>query len=193
MMTRLNPDSKKLIDDYIDELPDFSKEICMRLRELIHSADPDIQEDWKWGPSFNKKGMVCGFSAFREHVSFTFFEGAAMKDPKKLFSEGQANAHNRGIRYHSVGEIDEKILVKYIQEAVAINSQGIKSVERTIVIPEDFKSALKIAHCLEKFEQSSYNNRKEYVNWIESSKKFETREIRIQKSVDKISQGIKFS
>ncbi len=88
MMTRLNPDSKKLIDEYIDELPDFSKEICMRLRELTHSADPEIVEDWKWGPSFNKQGMVCGFSAFREHVSFTFFEGAAMKDPKKLFTEG---------------------------------------------------------------------------------------------------------
>lgn len=192
-MTRINPDSKKLIDEYIESLPDFSKEICIRLREIIHFADPEIVEDWKWGPNFNKQGMVCGFGAFKEHVTFTFFEGASMKDPKKLFTEGQANAHNRGIKYHNVGEIDEKTLVKYIQDAVAINAQSIKSIERTIIIPEDFKSAMKIAHVLDKFEQSNYTNRKEYVNWIESAKKEETRQSRIEKAVEKISQGIKFS
>ncbi len=192
-MSRINPDAKKLIDEYIEELPDFSKEICIRLRELIHTADPDIVEDWKWGPNFNKHGMVCGFTAFKEHVTFTFFEGASMKDTKKLFTEGQANAHNRGIKYRGVTEIDEKTLIKYIQDAVAINTQGVKSIERTIFIPDDFKSALKVAHALDKFEQSSYTNRKEFVEWIESAKRSETRELRIQKAVDKISHGIKFS
>jgi len=192
-MSRLNPDAKKLIDEYIESLPDFSKEICIRLRELIHFADLEIAEDWKWGPNFNKHGMVCGLGAFKEHVTLTFFEGASMKDPRKLFTDGQANAHNRGIKYHTMGEIDEKILTRYIQEAVAINSQGIKSIEKTIVIPEDFISAMKIAHVLDKFEQSNYTNRREYVNWIESAKKQETRELRIQKAVEKIAQGIKYS
>jgi uncharacterized protein YdeI (YjbR/CyaY-like superfamily) len=116
-----------------------------------------------------------------------------MKDPKKLFTEGQSNAHNRGIKYRTVSEIDEKTLIRYIQEAIAINAQGIKKIERTIIIPEDFKQAMKIAHVLDKFETSNYTNRKEYVNWIESAKKAETREARIQKAVDKIAQGIKFS
>ena len=192
-MSLVNNEAKKLIDEYLDDLPDFSREICIKLRELIHAADPEIQEDWKWGPNFNKQGMLCGFGAFREHVSFTFFEGAAMKDPKKLFTEGQANAHNRGIKYRTVSEIDEKVLIRYIQEAMAINAQGIKKIERTIIIPDDFKQAMKIAHVLDKFESSNYTNRKEYVNWIESAKKLETRESRIQRAVDKIAQGIKFS
>ncbi|MBI5217206.1 MAG: YdeI/OmpD-associated family protein [Ignavibacteriae bacterium] len=192
-MSLVNNEAKKLIDEYIEELPDFSREICIKLRELIHATDPDIVEDWKWGPNFNKQGMICGFSAFREHVTFTFFEGASMKDPKKLFTDGQSNAHNRGIKYRTVSEIDEKTVIKYIQEAVAINAQGIKKIERTIIIPDDFKQAMKIAHVLDKFESSNYTNRKEYVNWIESAKKLETRESRIQKAVDKIAQGIKFS
>ena len=80
----IHPNATQEIDRYIAKAPEFARPICARIRALIHKADPDIVEDWKWGPNFNKHGMICGFGAFKEHVSLGFFKGELLKDPKKL-------------------------------------------------------------------------------------------------------------
>lgn len=88
---------------------------------MILKADPDIIEDWKWGPNYQKNGMVCGFGAFKQHVILTFFQGAILKDPKKILNHGTTNQHNRNIKFKSINDIDEDTLIKYIREAVNNN------------------------------------------------------------------------
>ncbi|RPI18629.1 MAG: hypothetical protein EHM58_04800 [Ignavibacteriae bacterium] len=187
------PYAGKFIDDYINDLPEFSKAICNKLREIIFEAEPDIIEDWKWGPNYYKDGMVCGFAGFKQHVHFSFFNGSALKDTKKIFTEGKANQHNRGIKFKNVNEIDEKLLIKYIKEAVKINEKGLKPKDKEIEIPADFKKALNKAKLLKYFENTNFTNRKEYCLWITGAKKEETRSRRIEKAIEKIGKGLKFS
>lgn len=188
-----NPKAKVLINKYIKKSPEFSHPICNKLRELILKADPDIIEDWKWGPNYQKNGMVCGFGAFKQHVTLTFFQGAILKDPKKILNHGTTNQHNRNIKFKSINDIDEDTLIKYIREAVNNNVKEIKSKDKTVIIPEELIKALEVVSLLEIFEATSYTNRKEFVNWIESAKKQETISKRLKATIEMISRGEKFS
>src|ERR1044071_10340703 len=67
------------VDAYIAKLPDFSKEICTRLRAIVHEASPEIEEDIKWGHvAFMHKGIVCGMAAFKAHVVIHFWKNALL-------------------------------------------------------------------------------------------------------------------
>lgn len=191
--SKFDPNATKRIDEYIESSADFAKSICLKLREIIHKADPEIIEDWKWGPNFNKAGMICGFGAFKKHVNFFFFKGSLMSDADKIFSEGEANKNTRGMKFSSVDEVNERILIKYLKEAVKLNISGAKPVEKQITIADDFKSALRKNKLLEPFEKMAFTHRKEYIQWIDDAKKLETRERRLQKAITMISEGKKFS
>lgn len=181
------------IDDYIASAPEFARQICIRLRELIHRADPDIKEEWKWGPNFQKQGMICGFGYFKNHVTLTFFRGDLLKDAKGILT-GESNIHNRSIKFKSTDDVNDKVILSYIKEAVKIDSKKLPDGKyKTVEIPDDFKKLLKKRNLLEKFEAANYTNRKEFINWILSAKKEETRLRRIEKAIVKISKGEKFS
>ena len=107
MATKVHPNAKQEIDAYIEEMQPFAKAICKKLRSIILKADPSIQEDWKWGPHYSSNGMVCGYGGFQKHVKLTFFNGAGMKDPKKLFNHCVDNEFSRSIKYTDIKEIDE--------------------------------------------------------------------------------------
>ena len=83
MSAKIQNNASTEVLNYIESLPEFAKTICHRLREIILKTDPGIIEDWKWGPNYNLNGMLCGFGGFQKHVKFTFYNGSAMKDPKK--------------------------------------------------------------------------------------------------------------
>jgi hypothetical protein len=186
---RHHPDAKRMIDAYIANSAPFAQPICRKLRTTILRAQPEIVEDWKWGPNYCCNGMVCGFGAFKQHVTLTFFRGDAMKDTKKLFVAGESNKHNRNIKFSDVNEFDEKTLTAYINEAVRINVKGIAIKERTIVLPADFKGALRKKKLLETYDTMSYTNRKEFAQWILGAKKEETRQSRIERAVKLIARG----
>ncbi len=189
-MEKANPSNQ--IEVYISKSAEFAQPICKKLREVIHKAEPQIVEEWKWGPNFQKNGMVCGFGAFKEHVNFFFFKGAYMKDSKKIFTEGSANRFIRGLKFKDVKEIDERTLTLYIKEAVKLNFAKIEKVDKTIELPADLKSILAKKKKLKLFfDELSFTNRKEYVRWIESAMKKETRDARLQKTVVMLNQGIK--
>lgn len=136
--SRHHPDAKRMIDAYIAKSAPFAQPICRKLRTIILQAEPQMIEDWKWGPNYYYKGMVCGFGAFKQHVTLIFFRGDAMKDGKNLFVTGESNKHNRNVKFSDVSEIDEKALARYIDEAVRINVKGIAIKERAIALPTDF-------------------------------------------------------
>jgi hypothetical protein len=190
----INPASE--VSNYINELPPFSKTICEKLRAIILAADAGITEEWKWGPHYQSNGMVCGYGAFQKHVKLTFFNGAAMKDSQKLFNHCVDNQFSRSIKYTDVSEIDEKQVTDYVRESVLVNKNGFKREikNKTVEVPDDFKAMLaknKKAHAF--FETLSYGYKKEFVDWITSAKREETRKERIDKTIRMCAENKKLN
>ena len=185
-MQKHNPNAPKLIDEYINSVQPFAQKICNKLRKLIKKSEPSIIEDWKWGPNYFKEGMVCGFGAFKEHVNFVFFQGAVMKDSHKLFNYGDANKHNRSIKFTDVKQIKDEVIIDYIKEAVLNNTRGIKSDVKEVKIPDDLMKELKKLKLINEFLNLPYTARKEWALLVTDAKKQETRELRILKIINSL-------
>ena len=100
-----------------------------RLRELIHEADPDIEEEWKWAkatspgtPVWSHDGGVCTGEAYKQVVKLTFFRGASVDDPKQLFNSSLEGNTRRAIDIREGEMIDEAAFKQLIRAAVAANS-----------------------------------------------------------------------
>ncbi len=114
-----------LIDKQITELGDWRGDVSLRLRQLIHEADPGIAEEWKWNtPVFSDKGQVCALGSFRDHVKLNFFRGAALPDPQGLLNAGLDAKATRAIDFHEGDSINESALKDLIRAAVAANGSG---------------------------------------------------------------------
>lgn len=183
-------DASLKIDDYIASLPEWSRKICKRLREIVLKSDPKLIEDWKWGPNYYLYGMVCGFAGFQKHVSFVFFQGVLLKDKKKILQSNPGNVHNKHIKFTQASEINEDLLLSYLIEAIDNNKKGIKQISppvKTVLVAPDIKKQFKAAGLLAYFEKLAYSHRKEYIQWIEDAKKVETRMSRIAKAIEKLA------
>lgn len=195
MPPKINPDATKNIDKAFAEMPQHLRMMCEKLRGIVHKADPQIIEDWKWGPNFNHDGMVCNIWAFPKgnYASIIFQRGSEMSDPKKLFTDGQANKGNRTIKFTEIKQINEKILIAYVKEAVKLNTSGVKKPQmKTVDLPEDFAKLLaKNKEAKRFFDTLSFTYRKEYAVWISSAKRPETRAARLKKAIENLSTGKK--
>lgn len=192
MPTKEKVDAQKEISAYIDSMQPFAKAICKKLRAIILKADPSIEEEWKWGPHYSSNGMVCGYGGFQKHVKFTFFNGSAMKDPKQLFNHCVDNEFSRSVKYTDISEIDEKILTEYVKESVAVNQKGFKREvkDKTVEVPADLQQALNKNKTAAKFFTGlSYGYKKEYVEWVTTARREETRKDRIAKVVEMSKEG----
>jgi hypothetical protein len=110
------------VDAYIKNQDQWKSEILATLRNVIHEADPDIVEDWKWEvPVFVHKTMVCAISSFKEHVKINFFKGAKLSDPHKLFNNGFDSKQHRSIDFKEGDSVPEKELKDIIKEAMELN------------------------------------------------------------------------
>jgi uncharacterized protein YdeI (YjbR/CyaY-like superfamily) len=190
--TKHNPEAGKLIDEYISKAEPFARPICNKLRGLIFKAEPEMIEDWKWGPNYQKNGMVCGYGAFRQHVNFHFFNGALLKDAKKILTEGGSNMKSRGVKFRSADDIDDKVIILYIKEAVKLNETSAKLKKRELEVPAVLRKILnknKVAG--EIFNKLPYTHKKEYILWIEEAKKEETRERRLGRISEMLLAGKK--
>jgi hypothetical protein len=114
----------ELIDERIHELSDWRGELLARLRGLIHEADPEIVEEWKWRgtPVFEHDGIVCTGETYKEVVKMTFAKGASVDDPKGLFNSSLEGNTRRAIDFREGEEIDEDALKALIRAAVALNT-----------------------------------------------------------------------
>ena len=108
----------------IEELGDWRGETLAHVRQLIHDADPDIQEEWKWmgTPVWSHDGGVCTGESYKQVVKLTFFRGASIKDPKKLFNSSLDGNTRRAIDLREGEKINEAALKQLIRAAVAANS-----------------------------------------------------------------------
>jgi hypothetical protein len=108
----------------IQELADWRGETLSHVRGLIHDADPDIQEEWKWmgTPVWSHDGIVCTGESYKQVVKLTFARGASLKDPKKLFNSSLEGNTRRAIDLHEGEKINEAAFKQLIRAAVAANS-----------------------------------------------------------------------
>jgi hypothetical protein len=110
------------IDQQIAEAAGWRGETLTRLRQLIHEADPAIQEEWKWNTAvFSQGGNVCAIAPFKEHVKINFFKGAALKDQHRLINAGLDAETTRAIDIFEGDVLHEREFVHLVREAAALN------------------------------------------------------------------------
>jgi hypothetical protein len=112
-----------LIDERIKELADWRGKTLAKVRQIIHEADPEIAEEWKWRgtPTFFHGGIVCTAETYKNVVKMTFAKGAALKDPARLFNSSLDGNVRRAIDIHEGDKVDEAALKDLIRAAVALN------------------------------------------------------------------------
>jgi hypothetical protein len=113
----------------IEELEGWRGEALARVRRLIHEADPDIQEEWKWAkasspgtPVWSHDGIVCTGESYKQVVKLTFMRGASLPDPQKLFNSSLEGKTRRAIDIREGEQLDEAAFKELIRSAVAANS-----------------------------------------------------------------------
>src|SRR5437899_12845429 len=119
------------IDEKIKQLGDWRGKTLAKVRDIIHAADPEIVEEWKWvkptspgTPVFSHGGIVCTGEAYKNVVKMTFAKGAALKDPSRLFNSSLEGNVRRAIDIHEGEKINEAALKDLIRAAVALNLKG---------------------------------------------------------------------
>ena len=115
-----------LIDKRIEELADWRGRMLAKVRQIIHSADPEVVEEWKWRgvPVWSHAGIICTGETYKSVVKMTFAKGASLPDPSKLFNSSLDGNVRRAIDIHEGGKIDEAALNYLVRAAVALNGKG---------------------------------------------------------------------
>jgi hypothetical protein len=114
------------IDEKIKELGDWRGKTLAKVRTVIHEADPEITEEWKWRgtPVWSHGGIVCTGETYKNVVKMTFAKGAALEDPSGLFNSSLDGNVRRAIDVHEGDKIDDAALKDLIRAAVALNLKG---------------------------------------------------------------------
>ena len=123
--------ASKLIDERIKELGDWRGETLGKVRRIIKEANPDIVEEWKWvkptnpgTPVWSHNGGICTGETYKKVVKLTFFKGAALSDPSRLFNSSLEGKVRRAIDINEHDKVDEAALRNLIREAVALNAES---------------------------------------------------------------------
>ena len=121
--------ASEVIDERIAEFDDWRGKTLARMRKLIKQADPDVVEEIKWVkatnpgvPTWNHDGLICTGETYKSVVKLTFFKGASLNDPSKLFNSSLEGNTRRAIDIHEGEEVDANAFKALIKEAVDLNT-----------------------------------------------------------------------
>src|SRR5919201_7130050 len=127
-MAKNKTNASKLIDERISELGDWRGKTLGKVRGIIKEADPEVVEEWKWAkatspgtPVWSHGGGICTGETYKNVVKLTFFKGASLKDPAKLFNSSLEGNTRRAIDIHEGEEVNEDALKDLVREAAALN------------------------------------------------------------------------
>lgn len=114
------------VDEYIDKLPDWQQEICHRVRDLVHAADPELAETIKRTvqPYFVLQGNVCALLAAKTHVNVFLYDGAIVPDPEGIITAGHDNLTARTVSFREGEPINEPALTAMFRQIIANNRAG---------------------------------------------------------------------
>ena len=185
------------VDAYIAKSADFAKPILTHLREVVHSACPEVEETLKWSmPAFMHNGIVCGMAAFKEHAAFNIWRGSRI-----VGSDVDRGAMGQFGRITRVADLPSKrVLTGFVRQAAARNAAGLKApqvrkpgLERKPVPttpPADFAAALKKnGRARATFDGFSPSHKREYIEWITEAKRDETRQRRLGQAIEMLAEG----
>jgi hypothetical protein len=119
-----DPSASELISKRIADLGDWRGETLSRMRKLVHEADPDAVEEWKWGrtPVWSHDGIICTGESYKGVVKLTFAKGAALEDPTGIFNSSLEGNVRRACDIREGEEVDEAAFKALVREAVALNT-----------------------------------------------------------------------
>jgi len=183
------------VDAYIAKSANFAKPILNYIRDVVHSACPEVEEAIKWTfPNFLYKGILCHMAAFKAHCSFGFWNSRNV-----IGADAKDGGMGQFGRITSLSDLPTKaVLAGYVKKAAKLKDSGaVKSARRTqakprkpLVIPVYFKSALsRNKKAQATFDDFSYSHKKEYVQWVTEAKTEETRERRLQTALEWMAAG----
>src|SRR4051812_12168099 len=114
------------VDQYIDALPAWQQAICLQARELVHAADPEVEETIKrtTQPYFVLKGNICALLATRDHVNVFLYDGAIVPDPEGIITGGHDNETGRTISIYEGDAINAPALQAMFEQSIANNRAG---------------------------------------------------------------------
>ncbi len=114
------------VDEYINALPDWQRDLCRELRELIHAADPEVVETIKRSvqPYFVLRGNVCALLAAKDHVNLFLYDGAIVPDPDGIITAGHDNKTARTVSFHRGDEVNTRALTTMLRQIIANNRAG---------------------------------------------------------------------
>jgi hypothetical protein len=115
-----------LVDAYVDGLPQWQQAICQRVRDLVHAADPQVQETIKRRvqPYFVLEGNVCALLAAKDHVNVFLYDGAIVPDPERIITGGHENKTARTVAIYQDEAINEPALTAMFRQIIANNRAG---------------------------------------------------------------------
>lgn len=125
--------ASELISGRIAELADWRGETLARMRQLIHEADPEVVEEWKWmgTPVWSHDGILCTGESYKKIVKLTFAKGASLDDPSGLFNASLDGNTRRAIDIHENDIIDESAFKALLLRAVEINRSSKSKASKT--------------------------------------------------------------
>ncbi len=189
-------DKDPRVNAYIAKAAPFAKPILRQVRKLVHQGCPEVQETMKWSmPHFDYHGIMLGMAAFKEHCSIGFWKGELILG-KPAGSDGGMGHFGKVANLKELPS--EKQFIEYVRKAAALNKQGIKkpadrkpkSARPELTIPEYFLTALrKNKKAAATFEEFSYTNKKEYLDWLTEAKREETRSQRLRTAIAWLAEG----
>jgi hypothetical protein len=114
------------VDAYIDALPEWQRAICRNVRELVHGADPEVEETIKRGdrPYFVLDGNICALQAAKDHVNVFLYDGAIVPDPERIITGGHSNRTGRTIAIREGETLNTRALGAMLKQIIANNRAG---------------------------------------------------------------------
>jgi hypothetical protein len=114
------------VDAYFEPLPTWQRELCQQLRDIVHTADPELLETIKRTvqPYFVLDGNVCALLATKDHINLFVYDGAIVADPHGLVNAGQDNATARTIAFWEGDPVNEPALLEFLRQIIANNRAG---------------------------------------------------------------------
>jgi uncharacterized protein YdeI (YjbR/CyaY-like superfamily) len=191
------PSKDKRIDAYIAKSAEFAQPILRHLREVVHEGCPEVEETIKWSfPHFMYKGILCSMAGFKEHCAFGFWKGSLILDSS---ANKSADGMGQFGRIASLMDLPSRaVLLGYIKKAKQLHDDGIKvpkkpqprGVKKELTIPDYLLKAIKKSKkAAATFDGFSYSHKKEYVEWVTEARTEETRNRRLQTTVEWLEQG----
>lgn len=187
------------VDDYIGQQEAWKQAVLRTLRQAIHQADPDIEEQIKWGtPSFHHAGQVAWMFCATEWVHFSFPQGVLLDVPEDFWEEGDGTASKakRTLKFRQGDIIPVGQIEKLVTEAVDNNLAGkrvdfhpTKPGSQEFDLPKDYEDFLRDNGLLEEYLNRPYYQQKGWVEWIEQAKQVATRDRRKQKLLQELRDG----